>query len=183
MGMLSNVFTKLKGAFTMGKALNKLAPKPTAPKTQTIEWANNSYLAWQWWAQNKMLTPPKYDMSKAMGMIKPDPKYNAQVGTWAVAPMPGIKIPNIGYRLPIQAWAEAKIPAPKKSWWGTGGAWAPAAIPQAPAAPNIQQDVAWLLSKAGYISNYKPKRDQLANLSKEEKERYLRMYGPFKSIE
>lgn len=183
MNFLKNTLSKIKGAFGIGKTLNKYAPKPT-PATQTIEWAGQPYLAGQWRAQNKMITPSKYDMSKAVSMIKPDPKYNAQVGTGAMAPYPKFpNLPDTGYTwLSMSAGAEAKIPTAKPRW-GTGWAWAPAVAAETPAAPNLQQDVAWLLSKAGYTSNYKPKKDMLANLTKDEKERYLRMYGPFKSIE
>lgn len=138
-----------------------------------------------------MLTPPKYDMSKAMGMIKPDPKYNAQVGTWAVAPMPNIPKFDAGLKDNTLAMAALNgANALFSGWWTKPRTWswkwgqAPAApdTPTTPVSP-LQDTVDRLLSRAWYASSYKPKKDSLANTQKDQTQRYLAMYGPFKSIE
>ena len=41
-----------------------------------------------------MVTAPQFDMSAAMGMIKPNPSRQPQVGTGAVAPMPQMPMFN-----------------------------------------------------------------------------------------
>ena len=143
------------------------------------------------WATNKMVTAPQFNMSKAMGMIKPNPSKQAQVGTWAVAPMSNIPKFDVGLKdntLAMAALNGANAlfsgwwTKPRVWSWGWGQQQAAPATPPAPTSP-LQDTVDRLLSRAWYASSYKPKKDSLANTQKDQNNRYLAMYGPFKSIE
>lgn len=145
-----------------------------------------------WWGQHKMITPSAFNINK----VGVDPKFRAQAGTGAVAPMPSIplipSIPKAGSEAALQWAAALFVDKPNiveggvstKSKKPLKPTTSPIVSPIAsPTLSPIQQQARWLLSGAGYKSSYKPKKDFLANLWKEEIERYLRMYGPFKSIE
>jgi hypothetical protein len=68
---------------------------------------------------------------------------------------------------------------PGYAWWSAPAA---PATPPPPTSP-LQDTVDRLLSKAGYTSGYKPKKDVLANQQQDLKQRYLAMRGPLISIE